>query len=135
MDALLSEHLVLHEHLTFTETRDGKDLVLIQLEGFLECQRGLVVHVAKQMEVRDERGHDQVKTFGYSYHARIPAMNRELLRYDNAHGPLHRHHFDVGTGNETHTEFITEDDMPTLDGVIREAYELCLLVVLKSPDE
>lgn len=130
MERLLDEQLVQRDTLTFRESfqqQQGRKrkLVLVQLRGRVECVHGVVVSVYKRLEVRSpKKGQPEVCTRSYNYHAWIPAKKQDLLRYDDAHGPLHRHIFDTAKGRETAMEAVALDDLPTLDEVIREAIEL-----------
>lgn len=128
MQRLEESGLVLRNRLTFTEVRDGGRPQQVQVRGRIECANDVVVFVDKWLEVRRGRqGRNEVRAFSYSYHAWIWSSRRQLLRYDSAHGlhALHRHRFDPHTGEEQVTA-VSLKDLPTLDGVIREAVDLAV---------
>jgi hypothetical protein len=125
MDKLFQEGLVQRNSLSFIETRAHRRLVAVSLQGHIECRDRVVLFVDKNMEVRrDTRGRDLVRTVDYGYHARLMSRRLDLFRYDSAHGSLHRHDFDVRTGVELGTRAIERDELPTLDGIVREAIDI-----------
>jgi hypothetical protein len=62
-----------------------------------------------------------IRADSYLYHAFLRGQS-DVIRYDTAHGfdDLHRHRFDPGTGSSVR-EHIELDELPTLDGFVREA--------------
>lgn len=129
MEDLYREGLVDHDDLRFTETVGaGGEALKIRLSGQIECARGVSVRVLKWMDVRrDARARLEVISRYYQYHAWRPARGRRreqaLVRYDQAHGGLHRHVFDTA-GHEVRSEPMDLDSIPRLDAFIREAVEI-----------
>jgi hypothetical protein len=123
MESLLSEGLVIQDHLTFNEQRHGGRLLEVHIEGRIDCDCGLCISVDKRLEA-DVIGRN-VRSYSYSYHAWITATGQAVIRYDNAHGlnDLHCHIFDLNTGEGSlHT--VPIDKLPTLDSFIRIAVKM-----------
>jgi hypothetical protein len=96
----------------------------IQVTGRIRCTAGVEVQVDTWLDVRRRRDNRlEVRAYTYSYHAWIERTGQELLRYDNAHGELHRHFFD-SRGTEVEVAAIRLDELPTLDAVVEEAVSL-----------
>jgi len=132
MDRLFGEQVVLHDHLDFIEIH-GEALDAVQIVGHVECSGGVILAVDKWLDVRrDAHGRSEVRGVSYSYHA-WRRNEHDLLRYDTAHGldELHRHDFDPETGREIGVHRVPLEELPTLDGVIREAVALAQ----RSPDD
>jgi hypothetical protein len=124
MSALAKEGVVLRDGLTFTETRDHKELVAVQIRGYIECAGNLLVFVDKWLDVRrGKQRRYEVRGTSYSYHAWVRGSGATLLRYDSAHGldQLHRHRL-IADGSEI-VEPIHLGMLPTLTGFIREALD------------
>lgn len=121
MDRLADEGIVIHDHVSFIEIRQSDSLEFIQVVGRLECADNLVVSVNKLLEVRFSPSRRlEVRGLDYSYHA-WTRNGCDVLRYDNAHGPLHRHAFDLRRCVEEGVSAIDLDSLPTLDEFVREA--------------
>jgi hypothetical protein len=124
MDRLYDEALISRDTLSWMESFNDDALALVQLGGRIEAVDGILVKIKKRMAVRVAPNHQlEVKTEAWEYHAWIRRTKRYLVRYDNAHGELHRHSFDLLTGHESQGAIAVED-LPTLDEVIREAIDL-----------
>lgn len=125
MRRLEREGLVLRDELSFVEIAWQGERIQVQLTGWIECCDNVRIFVDKWMEVGvREDGREDVRTYSYSYQACF-RDGRDILRYDSAHGldDLHRHHIDPVTKREVR-EKVPLDEMPTLDGAIREAITL-----------
>lgn len=124
MTNLLDEGLVEKDALDFEEIRTGRTLTAVIISGQVFCMGGLIVRVNKQLDVRRSSSGYEVRGIDYDYHAWLPATGQPVLRYDMAHEwlGLHVHVFDPATGKELTTR-IELDDLPTLDGFIRQALE------------
>jgi len=125
MDRLYNEALISRDTLSWTESlNDDKTLALVQLSGRVEASDDLLFKVKKRMAVRVAANLQvEVRTEAWEYHAWVRRTRRDILRYDNAHGSLHKHSFDLLTGRESEAPIATAD-LPTLDEVIREAIDL-----------
>lgn len=125
MGRLMAEGLVQRHGLSRIEIRERKRILKVQIRGRVECTRDVLVIVDKWLEARyNRRGQCEVRGFSYSYQACL-RDEKQLLRYDSAHGlgELHRHEYDLVTGEESDLRLIALDDLPPLDEVIREALE------------
>ena len=127
MQRLYDEGVVQSDDLTFTERKDGRTLVEVELAGErVQCAHGVCVRVLKFMEVRDIAGYPQVRSSFYQYHAWRPRAagrmkEQPLVRCDQAHGGTpHVHEYD-SDGQEVAYEEISFDDVPRLDDFIRGA--------------
>lgn len=123
IDRLVDQGLVLRDALEFVESRTPEDeLVQVNLRGRLVCASLVVVVVNSWFAVRRGRG-NRYAVLGtqYSYHAyKRGRPRRDVLRYDDSHGQLHRHHFDR-QGREIGIEPVDLDDLPRLDQIVFEA--------------
>ena len=126
MDSLEAEGLVQRDTLTFREIRTpGGALAAVNLRGRIECCERIVIAVNKWLDTAiNDWSQLVVQGRSYSYHAWVRARpRRDLLRYDDGHGELHRHFFDA-TGVEVGIQPVALDSLPRLDLLIREAVAL-----------
>ncbi len=128
MKALEDQGLVLANHLTITNTTNQGSLVAITFEGIIECADDVYVKVDKLLEARKQaNGQVEVEGKYYSYHAGLRLRpTKDLIRYCTAHHGLeglHRHLFDLQTGEETVSP-IELVELPTLGDFIPYAVEL-----------
>ena len=126
MDSLANESIVLRNTLTFRELAHANgDLARVNLRGRIVCAERVVIAVNEWLAVRrGPTNRYQVLGESHSYHAFKRASPRvDILRYDDAHGPLHRHYFDAA-GREIRVEAIELETLPRLDFVVREAVSL-----------
>lgn len=122
MGDLAKQGIVESDALSFTDIRKGRRIVAVHIEGRIDCTSNVTIFVDKWLDVRrNRRGQYEVRGSSYSYNAWLRGSNKQMLRYDSAHGleELHRHTFD-SAGHESR-EIILLDDLPTLDRVILEA--------------
>lgn len=123
MASLEAEGLIHRDTLTFREivTPSGA-LSAVNLRGRIECCDRVVIAVNKWLDTAiNDWGQLVVRGNSYSYHAWVRGgPRREVLRYDDGHGELHRHFFDMA-GIEVAVEPVTLDSLPRLDLIIREA--------------
>ncbi len=126
MRLLEDEGLVINNYLVINEVRNRhtNTLVQVQIEGAIYCKDDVVIFVDKWLAVRKDRsGRDEVKGDSYSYHALIRGNDQYLIRYDCAHGPLHKHDYEPSNGRESIVD-IDLVDFPTLSDFIRDAIDL-----------
>jgi hypothetical protein len=128
MDRLEREGLIEANHLVITSTTglDGS-LIEVGITGLVECVSDITIGVDKFLEVRRlPTGVQQVRGKEYRYHARHRKLERNLIRYDTAHGldDLHVHIYDLVTGEMTSIPRIPKALLPTLGDFIRQAVEL-----------
>lgn len=118
---LFDEGIVLLDGLVFEEHRTGRVLTDVHIAGRISCADSLMVEVDKWLEADGSRD-PLVRGYSYSYQAWVAETEREVLRYDSAHGlgNLHCHVFDLRTGDETVIP-CPLDRLPSLDGFIRIA--------------
>ena len=128
MHDLATEGVVLSDGINVEEIRDRRGVLeAVEMRGRVRCAHGVTVNVEKVLEARTRPdGRPEVLGLSYSYHAWFEheGSQRDLLRYDSAHGGLdrlHRHVFDPRTGRELLRERIAVADLPTLDQVLIEA--------------
>lgn len=120
MRTLEREGVVVGDSLSFVLIKDDVgDLVSVHIYGRIDCAHGITINVEKWLAASG----NEVRGSEYSYQAFLRDPERDILRYDNAHGPLHRHFFD-GQGHDVGQQELGFDDFPTLDQVIREAVRL-----------
>lgn len=131
MDALGNEGIVVSHDLTFVDSPEHSPEGVIQLLGIVITASGAVLDVDKLFLTRLEPGHHlEVLTNRYIYNARVVESGLTLFRYDNCHGDtdsLHRHRFDTA-GGLVAFESVPLTLMPTLEGVIREAHRIGLII-------
>lgn len=125
MDGLLNEGVVLHDGISFRESKVRNKVIKVRMSGRVRCARGVLAVVDKWLDVRrNAGGHLEVKGESYSYHAYLPASGRQILRYD-CHGThvtqLHKHTYNPKTGAEIDAEPIALNQLPPLDEFIRDA--------------
>ena len=104
ISALANSGKVLRDGLSIIETRDGKELLAVNIRGHIECASDVLIFVDKWLEARrNQHGHYEVQGYSYSYHAWIRNSETTLLRYDTAHGldGLHCHRLDTKTYEES----------------------------------
>jgi hypothetical protein len=132
MERLMDEGLVERDGLSFYESVDrAGETVLVTIRGRLACLNDVVIRVDKKLETRRGRSNRlEVRTRFYQYHAWVRSRpgqpRRDLIRYDNSgehSGRLHRHDFDVA-GRPLEPEYITVEQMPTLDEFVRHAIDM-----------
>lgn len=128
----MDEGLVERNGLSFYESVDRSgETVLVTIRGRLVCVNHVVIRIDKKLETRRSRANRlEVRTRFYQYHAWVRSHpgqpRRDLIRYDNSgehSGRLHRHEFDA-EGRPHEPEYITLEQMPTLDEFIRHAMHL-----------
>ncbi len=127
MSTLYAEGIVTSDTLEFVESCDAQgETIKVRLVGEVVCRSGVRSRVLKWMRAERRTGNRlHVLTDFYQNHAWRPRgtnhrAEQAILRYDQAHGELHRHHYD-GIGEQIECEPLTSETMPTLDFVIREA--------------
>ena len=130
MRDLETEGVVLSDTLNREEVRNRSGVLeAVEMRGRIQCAGGLTVNVEKVLEARARPdGRPEVRGFSYRYHAwcEYEGVQRDLNRYDSAHGGLdglHRHVFDPRTGRARQRDPIPLADLPTLDQVLIEAVE------------
>lgn len=124
IEALYREGLLVRDTLTFREIRTASEFVKVQVRGRVQLTSGAVVVVNKWLDVRRGRQNRvEVRGRHYSYHAWARNPRRDLFRYDDAHGQLHRHVYDQ-SGREIRVEPLDLDQLPRLDLLVREAARL-----------
>ena len=122
IDRLLDEGFLVEDRLAIDVS--GNNTVTI--EGTLRCQHGLVIEVAKALEIEGNR----VRTFKYKYHAAFADPHRPIFRYDDAHdrsGHPDRHHkhvfVPVGSPEPGRVEWVGHDRWPALSQVVDEPFD------------
>ena len=122
IDRLLDEGFLVEDLLVIDVS--GNNIVTI--EGTLRCQHGLLIEVAKALEIDGER----VRTFKYKYHAAFADPHRAIFRYDDAHdrpGHPDRHHKHVfdppGAPEPGRVVWVGREGWPTLADVVVELSE------------
>lgn len=112
IQTLYREGLIARDTLTFREIRAGGELLKVQISGRIHLSTGAVLMVNKWLDTRRGRQNRlEVKGRHYSYHAWIRGPRRDLFRYDDAHGQLHRHVYDE-IGREVRTEQLGLAELP-----------------------
>jgi hypothetical protein len=97
LEALRSQGLLSNDT---TERRESFDrhneLNLLVVHGRLDCARDVLLEFHEAFRARRGRNNRyELRGIDLSYHAWFPGpTSRDLLRFDDAHGPLHQHIFD-----------------------------------------
>lgn len=125
MTRLINEGLVEDDGLTFREYTNVRQLLRVNITGRIHCTSGVTVEVDKWLDVRRTKKGYEVVGFSYSYQAWLQSSEREILRYDTAHGMngLHYHLFNLKDGQEEIVK-IEVSELPSLDGFIRQAIRI-----------
>ena len=95
----------------------------IQLDGYVLCQKEVLLEVTKRFTIRyDNRGRMSVRCYSYRYIGFVPGRNL-LLKYHNRHANpddyIHRV-YDPATGRQTLYEVLQRYQFPTFPEVLNE---------------
>ena len=124
-ESALERHpFVLEDGTAFTRLVVDGGAVIYVLEGDITCHADIIVSVSKTLEVRQNRGLEQVRAVHYNYNAYIPGQGN-VLRYDNSHldapDEYHRHEYDLDSGEEIgRRALLTREQFPTLIEAVTE---------------
>lgn len=97
----------------------------LRIEGIIRCQGHTYLNVFKTIAVRPG---GWVETIKYAYHGGVSyPENRNIFRFDNAHGVHEQHVFDPVTGDELgYPREITRAEWPHLSDCLDMLEAWCL---------
>ncbi len=127
MTALQQWGAVLRDGLSFTETRDGKELVQVHVVGRIECRDDVIIYVDKYLDVRrGKQRRYEVKGASYAYQAWVRDSKQTIIRYDTAHGgiaAIHCHRRNPSGGRPIRVD-ISLQSLPVLSDFILDALKI-----------
>ncbi len=122
----LSEHPFVvnyQDTLVFTISEDEG---ILYLQGQVHCEKGVIVDVNKEFDIRYFGNTLRVRVHTYRYVAFLPGEHL-LLKYHNLHADREEYHhriYDPATGEETFHETLERYQFPVFTEILDELQDL-----------